>query len=136
MLALVMALAVEQTSPPRCFDWAIVGRIEKQTFLGSPDLDLRPNEISLNGLFRWDVRPRQVVVGGPVPRRLEFETITHTFLVRQATRQVALFLARTPDGAVKLTRVPQILAPDVRRSAWKGVIEKIIADEHLSKCAA
>ena len=131
-VVVVAALGNASNPPPYCYDAAIVARLDKQTYIGP--VPVGPEEISLDGVFEWDARVRQVVVGEDVPRRLRFKLIAHTQLVRWAANQAVVFFRNEQDGGVRVvawSTIPQGL----RKGAWAEEVLSRAAEMELVACA-
>lgn len=75
-----------------CFDWAIVGQVNRQTFLGVPASDSQ--HISMDAVYLWEVGVRHVVIGREAPPQLKVAVSSHTAPHRHATRRIVLFIKR------------------------------------------
>lgn len=119
-------------SPKACFDWAVVARVNNQTYLGSPALP--DGEITLDSVFRWDIEVRRVILGGKVPKHLQLSTTRHAELVPWSAARQVLFLRKEDDGSVR-TLSTRTLDRDLEPSRWRREVNTIAQDEHLIPCA-
>lgn len=118
-------------APDRCFDWAVVGRVTRQTFLGVPrDPD---GGLMVDGVYRWDVRVRAALMGEDAPRRVTVGVMAHTAWRSAATRRVVLFLRRDADGQMRLVG-RNVLDRNAQRSEWAAKVAAMAAEARLVQC--
>jgi hypothetical protein len=118
--------AVAHSEPTECFDWAVVGRLDKQTFLGVP-------EASVDAVFQWEVQIREVVVGMGVPRKMTLATIAHTQLAPWAAQKVALFISSGSEGKPVLVRWG-VLDRHLQRPGWRNAVIAQAEELGIAQC--
>ena len=138
LAALLLAAAgavppADAQAPPPCFDWAVVAQLDHQTYLGVPRVP--EGEISLESIFRWDVRVRLVVVGKDAPRRTQLVVRSHTKYRSWAARRMVLFLRKGDDGRIALVE-RDVIDRGLPRSGWREEVNKLITDRDLMRCDA
>jgi hypothetical protein len=115
-----------------CYDWALVARLERQTFIGLPEVG--PNEISLDAIYQWRVRVREIVIGQDVPQRLELTAVAHTALAPWAAQRVILLVAKGHGPTLRVARwgvLPRHLNP----SQWHQQVMGVAEASGLSRCS-
>lgn len=122
---------IARSQPAGCFDWAVVGKLDKQTFIGVPEAG--PNEISLDAVFQWEVQVREIVVGKGVPRTMTLTTVAHTQLVPWAAQKVALFISNASDGKPLLVRW-RVLDRHLQRPGWRRAVMAQAEELEIAQC--
>ena len=123
---------VARSQAADCFDWALVGRVERQVLLGVPAAG--PDGIASDAVFRWEVEVREVVAGEGAPRRMTLAAVGHSPLPPQGARQVALFVARGRDGEPRLVRWA-VLDRRAGRVGWRGAVTAKANELGAARCA-
>lgn len=117
-------------TPPatsRCFDWAVIGHVTGQSYLGQAE------QAPLDGVFALDIEVRQVIVGEQAPKRVRLGAVSHSEPAPVGSQAVALFLARGEDGATLAVHHGAI-GRDVSRDRWASLVRQMAADEGLVRC--
>jgi hypothetical protein len=134
LAGIALAISVPATAfaeDAACYDWAVVGDLNKQTCLGPPQVE--PGEISLDCVFEWQVTVRRTIVGQQVPNTLTVRTIAHTYLIPRAARQVVLFLKRADQGGPLVVRW-DVIPRDSEPAEWTRDVTAKSHELDLARC--
>jgi hypothetical protein len=134
LLAMLLAAAAAASpgdTPATCFDWAVVAQLDHQTFLGFPPI--KEGEISLESVFRYDVRVRETAIGEHVPSHMRLIVGAHTELVPWAARRVVLFLRKDDGGHISVIARGG-LDRRLPRAAWARKVNDLVSEYGLARC--